>query len=129
MFCINNPIISMLFSENNCIHRIRSLSYQFNNNYSYKLSFKLFFFLHIDNYSKKIIYATRTRTIYASTCVYRSLNYLIIRVNILIHCNAIVAICIALVAIPGFMISVALSERYAYICDHDSFCIVLRTTT
>ena len=49
----------MLFSKNNCVHRIRSLSYQFNNNYSYKLSFKLFFFLHIDNYAKKIIYATR----------------------------------------------------------------------
>ena len=59
IFCINNPIISMLFSENNCIHRIRSLSYQFNKNYSYKLSFKLFSFLHIDNYAKKIIYATR----------------------------------------------------------------------
>ena len=86
----------MLFSKNNCIHRICCLSYQFNNNYSYKLSFKLFFFLHIDNYAKKIIYATR--------------DYLIIRVKILIHCNAIVAICIALVAIPGFMISVALSE-------------------
>ena len=112
----------MLFSKNNCIHIIRSLSYQFNNNYSYKLSFKLFFFLHIDNYAKKIIYATRT-------CVYRSLNYLIIRVKILIHCNAIVAICIALVAIPGFRISVAPSERYAYTCDHDSLCIVLRTTT
>ena len=122
IFCINNPIISMLFSKNNCIHIIRSLSYQFNNNYSYKLSFKLFFFLHIDNYAKKIIYATRT-------CVYRFLNYLIIRVRILIHCNAIVVICIALVVILGFMISVALSERYAYTCDHDSLCIVLRTTT
>ena len=48
----------MLFSKNNCIYRIRSLSYQFNNNYLYKLSFKLFFFLHIDNYAK-LIYATR----------------------------------------------------------------------
>ena len=27
------------------------------------------------------------------------------------------------------MISVALSERYAYTCNHDSLCIVLRTTT
>ena len=54
----NNPIISMLFSKNNCIHRIRFLSYRFNNNYLYKLSFKLSFFLHIDNYAKKIIYAT-----------------------------------------------------------------------
>ena len=59
IFRINNPIISMLFFKNNCIHRIRSLSYQFNNNYSYKLSFKLYFFLHIDNYAKRIIYATR----------------------------------------------------------------------
>ena len=49
----------MLLPKNNCIHRIRSLSYQFNNNYSYKFSFKLFFFLHIDDYAKKIIYATR----------------------------------------------------------------------
>ena len=49
----------MLFSKNNWIHRIRSLSYKFNNNYSYKLSFKLFSFLHIDNYAKKIIYVTR----------------------------------------------------------------------
>ena len=58
-----------------------------------------------------------------------TIDYLIIRVEILIHCNAIVAICIALVAIPGFMISVTLSERYANTCDHDSLCIVLRTTT
>ena len=91
----------MLFFKNNYIHRIRSLSYQFNNNYSYKLSFKLFFFLHIDNYAKK-------------NHLRDTIDYLIIRVKILIHCNAIVAICITLVAIPGFMISVALSECYAY---------------
>ena len=59
IFCINKPIILMLFSKNNCIHRIRSLSYQFKNNYSYKLSFKFFFFLHIENYAKQIIYAIR----------------------------------------------------------------------
>ena len=58
-----------------------------------------------------------------------TIDYLIIRVKILIHCNVIVAICFALVAIPGFMINVALSERYAYTCDHDSLCIVLRMTT
>ena len=29
----------------------------------------------------------------------------------------------------GLMMSVALSERYTYTCDHDSLCIVLRTTT
>ena len=49
----------MLFSKNNYIYKIRSLSYHFNNNYSYKLSFKLFFFSHIDNCAKNIIYATR----------------------------------------------------------------------
>ena len=84
----------MLFSKNNCVHRIRSLSYQFNNNYSCKLSFKLLFFLHIDNYAKK-------------NHLRDTIDYLIIRIKILIHCTAIVVICIALVAIPGFMISVA----------------------
>ena len=79
-----------------------------------------------ENFAEHFFGATRK-------CVYRSLSYLIIRAEILIQCIAIVAERIAivaeriaLVATPYFMISVVLSQRYAYNCDHDSLCIVLK---
>ena len=59
--------------------------------------------------------------------VYRLLNYLIIRAEILIQYIAVIAKRIALVVTPYFIMSVELSQWYAYTCDHDSLCIVLKT--
>ena len=77
-------------------------------------------FNNYENHAEKIFYAPRK-------CVYHSIRFLIIRAEISIQCIAFVAKCIALVATPYFIISVALSQLYAYTCDHDSLCIVLKT--
>ena len=52
------------------------------------------------------------KTFFSAThkCVYRSLNYLIIRAEVVIQCITVVSQRIALSATPYFVINVALSQ-------------------
>ena len=45
------------------------------------------------------------------------------------QCIAMVAKYVALTATQRFIVSKALSERYVYTSDHDTLCIVFKTTT
>ena len=68
-----------------------------------------FFFLLIENNTEKICYATRKY-------VYHSLNYLIIRAEILIQCNVVIAKRITMVVTSYFIISLC-PLKYCYHSD------------